>query len=137
MSGDRSPQSVVAAFIQAMHEWELSSWEASRRARNTPDPASYWPEVAAALGRVFATFCTPRERPQGRQASFQKPPEYDSNAEHILDSGITGDRARVDTERKAPFGGGLLRYTLHRRDNQWLIDNVKRKNGDDWEPAIL
>ncbi|MGE0453974.1 MAG: NTF2 fold immunity protein [Vicinamibacteria bacterium] len=131
------PGEVVAAFIKAMNEWEVSSWEASRRARGTANPGSYWPEVTAALDRVFEAFCTPRERPQGRQASFQKPPEYDPSAEQILGSEIAGDKAYVDTERKAVFGGGLLRYALQRRHGKWMIDNVKRKDGEEWARALL
>jgi hypothetical protein len=43
----------------------------------------------------------------------------------------------VDTDREAALGGGRLRYTLHRRGDRWLIDNVKRLVGDTWQRATL
>lgn len=133
-----TPESIVMAFIRAMNEWEQQAWDASRKARLTPDPESYWPEVTARLDRVFAEFCTPRKRPQGREESFQKPPEYDPNTERILGCETKGDKAHVDTERQAPLlDGGLRRYVLHLRSGKWLIDNVKDKDGERWTPAIL
>lgn len=136
--GERSsPESIITAFIRAMNEWELRAWDASRKARTTSDPESYWPEVAATLDRVFAEFCTTRERPQGREASFQRPPEYDPESERVVGHEIAGNRAYVDTEREAPLGGGRLRYTLHQRGGKWLIDNVKQKSGDGWTKSIL
>jgi NTF2 fold immunity protein of polymorphic toxin system component len=137
MSEDPSPEAIVSAFIQAMNRWELGAWDASRRARDTPDPASYWPEIKASFDLVFAEFCTPRDRPHGRNASFLHPPEYDPNVEKIIRSELAGDKAYVDTQREAPLGGGVLRYTLHQRNGRWLIDSVKRMCGDKWERAIL
>jgi NTF2 fold immunity protein len=137
MNEDPSPEAVVSAFIHAMNGWELNAWEASRRARDTPDPASYWLEVKAGIDLVFAEYCTSRDRPEGRHASFQRPPEYDPNVERIIGFELAGDKAYVDTERQAPLGGGALRYTLHRRNGKWLIDSLKRKSGDKWVRAIL
>src|SRR5262245_37580579 len=112
MSEDLSPEAVVRGFINAMHSWEISAWEARRQAQDTPDPASYWPHVKAGLDLVYAGFCTIRDRPHGRNASFQHPTEYDPNSEQIIGSEIAGDKAYVDTERRALLGGGILRYTL-------------------------
>ncbi len=137
MNESFSPESIVMAFIHAMNEWELSAWAASRQAHDTSNPESYWPDVTAGLEQVFAEFCTSRERLQGRQASFQRPPEYDPTSERIIASEIIGDKAHVDTIREAPLGGGLLRYLLHRGSDKWLIDNVKQKSGDTWIKAIL
>ncbi len=87
---------------------------------------------------MFAEHCTVQERPQGRRASFQKPPQYDPRRETITRVDIDGDRAYVETERVAPLGGGTYRYTLHRRQGLWLIDSVKRKDGGDrWVRDIL
>jgi hypothetical protein len=130
------PASNVTAFIRAMNDWELNAWEASRRARGTTDPESYWPEVTAGLQRVFGEFCTPGVRTEGREETFQQPPEYDPKTERIIGTGVTGDEAYVDTERDAPLGG-LLRYVLRRRGGRWLVDGVKRKDGDDWMDAVL
>jgi hypothetical protein len=130
-------EAVVAAFIRAMNEWEWDAWRAGREARDTSTPDSYWPAVTASLQRVFAEYCTPRERPHGREASFQSPPEYDPEREHVVATRIEGRKALVDTDRQAALGGGRLRYTLHIRGDRWLIDNVKRRLGDAWERGIL
>lgn len=132
-----SPESVVTAFIRAMNEWELSAWDARRQARDTSNPESYWPEVTAGLERVFAQFCTPRERPYGRQASFQRPPEYDPKTERIVGIEIVGDKTHVETEREALLGGGPRRYVLHLRNERWFIDNVKQLREGKWIKAIL
>ena len=120
-----------------MNAWELRAWELSRAARDSPDRTSHWPEVQATLDSVFAKHCTARKRPQGRQASFQRPPEYDPQRETIIRTEVDRELAYVDTERVAPLGGGAYRYTLHRRDDRWLIDNVKRRDGDRWVHHIL
>jgi hypothetical protein len=99
MDEGRAPEAVVAEFIRAMHAWELRAWELARIARDSPAPESYWPEVCAIMDSVFAEHCTVRERPQGRQASFQRPPQYDSEREAITRVDVDGDRAYVETER--------------------------------------
>ncbi len=132
-----TPEAVVGAFIAAMNRWELQAWEARRRARGTPTPESYWPEVTAALERVFAEFCTARKRKQDRAESFQKPPEYDPDTERIVASESSDDRAFVDTERQALLGGGRYRYTLHRKNGRWLVDNLQHHSEGKWVRCIL
>src|SRR6185295_7113522 len=110
MPEDPSPESVVAQFIQAMNAWELQAWDLAQAARSTPDQASYWLEVQARVESVFAKHCTVRERPQGRHASFQRPPEYDPQREQITNAEQDGQRAYVETERKATIGSGTYRY---------------------------
>jgi hypothetical protein len=132
-----SPESIVTAFIHAMNEWERSAWDARRQARDTSNPESYWPEVTAGLEQVFAGFCTSRERPYGRQASFQRPPEYDPKTERIVGSEIVGDKAHVETERQALFGGGPRRYVLRLRNDRWFIDHVKQMSEGKWAKVIL
>jgi len=130
-------ESVVIVFVRAMNEWERAAWSARRSARDTDTPDSYWPGVAAALERLLAEFCTPRERPYGRLGSFQHPPEYDPELERVVGSRIAGRKAIVDTDRKVALGGGRRRYTLHRRGDRWLVDNVKQLVGDTWQKATL
>ena len=137
MDEGRTPEAVVAEFICAMNAWELRAWELSRIARDSPTPESYWPEVQASMDSVFAVHCTLRERPQGRQASFQRPPQYDPRRETITRVDVDGDRAHVETKRVATLGGGTYRYTLHRRQSRWLIDSLKRKDGNRWVREIL
>jgi NTF2 fold immunity protein of polymorphic toxin system component len=137
MREDASPEAVVEAFIQAMNDWERRAWRVSRAARDSADPSSCWPEIRATMDAVFATYCTPHERPHGRQGSFQKPPQYDPRSERVVRAAIDQDRAYVETDRVSPLGGGAHRYTLHRRAHRWLIDNVKRQDGERWVPDTL
>lgn len=133
------PASVVAAFIEAMNQWEIESWKASRDARDTADPASYQAAVLQNMNQVFATYCTDKDRKQGRSGSFQKPPEYDPATERTLSTSLEDDgkRAIVETERQAILGGGRYRYVLHRKGNQWRIDNLKYEYDGKWQQAIL
>ena len=132
------PRSVVAGFINAMHEWELRSWDAMRAARETPDPSSYQAGVFQGMADIFSRFCTTRQRPHGRQGAFQKPPEYDPDRETLVDIEVVNPRrARVDTDRVAVLGGGRYRYILHKTNDRWLIDRLQHQCGDTWESAIL
>ena len=131
------PESVVLSFIAAMHQWELDSHASCRAVRDSPDPASYQPAVAAAMADVFSQFCTPKPRPNGRNASFQNPPEYNPDHESIESSELLGACASVCTRRDAVFGG-TFRYTLKRIGSRWLIDTLKQRNDDGSEsPAVL
>lgn len=132
-----SPEARVAAFIRAMHAWELASWDASRKARGAPDPASYRPGVEAALDRVFAEFCAAPGVPEGRAASFQRPPGYDPALERIAGCDAAADRASVETERDALLGGGRRRYRLVRTGGRWRIDGADERRRDGWAAAML
>ena len=133
-----SPESVVAAFISAMHAWEVESWDARARARHSDDPSSYIPEVQESQDGLFARFCTPRDRPYGRHGSFQKPPEYDPAREKIIRSGVQStSRAWVETERESGLGGGRYQYVLHKRGAKWLIDSVKSEDNEKWMRSTL
>jgi hypothetical protein len=131
-------ESVVTAFIRAMHEWELDAWRTERGARQGRDPEP-WTEIRAGQERVFAAYCTTRDRPYGRQASFQHPPEYDPAGEDVSGVEVRGRTAQVETERRAPLGGGRRRYQLQARADRWLIDSVKglADGSGRWENRIL
>ena len=137
MNEQRMPESTVTEFIRAMHEWEVNADDASRRARGSPQAASYLDEVSAACDRVFAEFCTARERPHRRQASFSRPPEYNPQTERIVASSVDGAKAQVDTHREAVLGAGLYRYLLRCQHGKWLIDRVKHEQDGQWQNHIL
>jgi NTF2 fold immunity protein len=137
MSDSLAPEVVVKRFIQAMNSWELAAWKLCRAARDSANPDAYQPEVMATQLAVFAKHCTARERPHGRQGSFQHPPEYDPERETIVKVEVEGERAHVDTNRDAVLGGGPHRYVLHRGARGWLIDSLKEKVDDAWIPKIL
>jgi hypothetical protein len=128
---------VVAAFIRAMHEWELASWAAARACRDSDDPGSYLAGVAEACSRIFKAYCTPRDRPYGRQNSFSRPPDYDPERETVGAQSIKGRIATVDTTREAVIGGGEHRYVLHLVGGEWLIDNLKIEQDGKWDRVNL
>jgi len=132
-----SPEFVVQQFIQAMNVWELAAWKLSRAARDSAGPAAYQHQVLAAQLEVFSKFCTARDRPHGRQGSFQRPPEYDPEREPIVRVEVRGSRAYVDTTRDAVLDGGLRRYVLQRHEGAWLIDSAKAMVEGAWVLSSL
>lgn len=133
------PGSVVTAFIAAMNAWEIAAWKAGRASRESADRSGYRQPVLEAMNRIFGFYCTQKDRKQGRNGSFQKPPEYDPTCESITDVKVDDGRriAHVTSERQVALGGGTYRYTLYRRSGKWLIDNLKCKSGGKWIKHIL
>ena len=128
------PESVVSGFIASMNFWEIQAWTLSKKSKD----GQIWAEILRAQEAVFASFCTPKDRPFGRNGSFQKPPEYDPQNESIVASDFEReDRAHVETQREALLGGGRYRYTLYRRGGRWLIDNIKFYEAGTWTRSIL
>lgn len=132
------PNSVLRAFIEAMNLWEKDSWELSQAA-TAEDPSAYQEDVNRNMDLVFQAYCTPKERKNGRQGSFQHPPMYDPAIESIESSSVAKNekKAFVETNREAKLGGGKYRYTLLRQKERWLIDSVKRLRDEIWENSIL
>jgi hypothetical protein len=119
----QTPEVVLRGFITAMNRWERESWAASKAARNTDNPASYWTLVIEHMNAIFAQFCTRRERPYGRQGSFRHPPEYDPDTEQILE--VVEESARrvhIITQQQTGFKT-KCRYVLLKQQGQWRIDN--------------
>jgi len=133
------PASVVSSFIAEMNYWEMDSWKAMRLSRDSVNPDTYQHNVRAAVDIIFDKYCTKKERPYGRQASFQKPPEYDPEKEHIISVQIESNKnkAFIETEREAVLGGGRFLYVLFRKEGKWLIDNLKHDNQGKCERYIL
>jgi hypothetical protein len=132
-----SPEHTVLAFIRAMHSWEEFAWQASREARRRAPEDDPTQAISEALDKVFAQFCTPKDRPFGRAGSFQDPPECDPSRERVVRTKVVNRRAEVETERNAVLGGGPWLYVLHLHDGRWLIDNVKWNDGTTWKRGIL
>lgn len=129
---------MVRQLICAMNAWERSAWQAQWESREAADPSAYLAQFRVEVEGIFRTFCTPKDRPFGRQASFQHPPEYDPAGKIDIDCQVSGNKAIVETERRAVLGGGRYRYALQRIGGRWLIDNLKtRIDGDKWVRAIL
>lgn len=118
-----TPEAVLRGFIAAMNRWEIESWAASQVAQKTTTPDSYWPLVIERMNAIFAAFCTPRERPNGRNGVFSHPQEYDPDTESIL--AITDEsprRVRIITRQHTGFKN-KCQYVLLKQQGQWRIDN--------------
>ncbi|WPO50160.1 NTF2 fold immunity protein [Pseudomonas sp. S1Bt23] len=78
------------------------------------------------LDAIFDSFCTKKERKQGRQTSLlcSDPPEY-SPSENILSSTMSGSKAVISTQQNVGFKN-QYRYMLNFKSNQWFVD---KKNG--------
>ena len=127
------PEAVVGTFIRAMNMWETYANRVSRERK-----ADAWPEIHRSQKTVFDAFCTQKERKQGRNGSFQRPPEYDPDSERIVGiEPITGSKTHVVTERESILGGGRYQYVLLRQANRWFIDSVKYLDGSKWRNSIL
>ena len=136
-AGDLSPDAIVESFIAAMNAWEIEAAAVHRRAKEAGLTANY---NQPPLEEIFRRHCTPRDRPEGRLKgpSFQRPPEYNPTAERVAEVTVRDERvAMVETLRTAVLGGGRYRYTLHRHNGRWLIDNVMRLSGSKWKRGIL
>ena len=133
------PASVVFHFISAMNAWELKSWQSQRANRGAVDVAVHQSGILDDMQTIFALYCTPKKRANGRNGSFQRPPEYDPVRERILHfrEDEDGKHAFVTTYREGTLGGGHHKYTLVRRTGKWFIDTLKRQTGDEWRNAIL
>ncbi|REK28190.1 MAG: hypothetical protein DWQ42_05590 [Planctomycetota bacterium] len=127
---EQSPEKVLRGFISSMHRWELDAWARSRAVRDMPDPSSYQAEVMEKMKAIFAEFCTSKERPYGRQGSFQKPPEYDPHAEEVVEiNHVSPHRTEITTQRSTGFSE-KRRYVLLKENGRWRIDNAKAVNED-------
>jgi hypothetical protein len=83
------PESVLRGFILSMHRWECTA--AKRRFVN---------EVSNdELKTIFDLYCTPKERPYGRNGSFRIPPEYDAEESLLSKNRLTPRRAELITRQ--------------------------------------
>lgn len=134
------PESVVDAFIAAMHQWELDAAREMQIASETDEPSAYQAVILQTHAALFLRYCTVRDRKYGRLGSFSMPPEYDPTKEKILSSTIDAKKktATVETLRDAMWGSPeKYRYILFLTDGKWLIDNQKLERNDKWIQNIL
>jgi hypothetical protein len=114
-----NPEEVVSNFIVAMNEWEIEANHLSKSGKG-------FDAIIESMNKVFDLFCTKKDRPYGRNGSFQRPPEYDPKSESIVFSNVEeSNKATVITSREATLGGGIYKYVLYKKSGKWLIDNLK------------
>jgi hypothetical protein len=110
---------VLQAFFREMNSWERDCW--SRR--KDPDIDGRNKRHLASMQEIFVRYCTPKERKYGRLGSYSNPPEYDPQAEKILEQALESSRRAVITTQQTTGFCHKCRYVLLRRGNQWLVDN--------------
>ena len=123
------PAETVRRFIVDMHAWEVQSG-ADYKTSPPEDHQAFRERLLATQAVVFARWCTPRERPYGRQGSFGLLPEYQPEHEHLLETCLEGPRralvyTQLDIRTKRRW-----RYVLFKKAGRWLIDNRKYLNVD-------
>lgn len=120
------PLAVLKGFIAEMNRWELESWRMSREARHTSDPASWQKPVAAAKGRIFSRYCSPKHMKYADTGGFGKPPNYDPATEQVLEV-VTEKPGRVSIFTRQPTASSprKCQYVLLKKDGRWWIDNKK------------
>lgn len=119
-----SPIQVLQAFMTAMHEWERNSYQEFEKVRNGDgDWISERQHRLQGINEIFAQYCTPKDRPLGRQGSFSHPPEYDPETEQVLEIVEESKRRVVIFTQEGSGFRHKNRYVLLRKGDKWLIDN--------------
>ncbi len=130
------PEAVLGCFMVEMNRWERESWQ---RLRASPSGTAVYEPIGQELDRIFARYCTPKKRPQGRQNSLgvASPPDYDPASQTITNVvHETSRRASVYTVDTYRFNRELC-YVLIKRGGKWLLDSKKQKFVDGWERWFL
>lgn len=120
---DNDPVSVVRGLILEMHRFE----KAAPQAKNVK-------ELLKLQDAVYQRFCTAKDRPYGRNGSYQSPPEYQPNNEYLIDCTYPNPRrAEVFTRNDKNIPTEYL-YVLLKKGGRWLVDSKKyRLVGGEWD----
>jgi hypothetical protein len=129
---DLEPVAVLYGFIKAMNHWERESYPESRQLFREGEHIvdqqllmAYAQRKNQRLKEIFSAYCTLRERPYGRQSTFQHPPEYDPENEKLLDIvKESSQRVVIFTQETTGFCH-KNRYVLLRKGGEWRVDNKK------------
>lgn len=142
------PTSVVEGFIHQMHCWEAlaGALSACAQARFRPGGAAeLHPEemrVSEAIRQIppciAAIYLTERDPAFVPSGSYSVPPEYDPATETVVRvAPKTRTQVVVETDRKAPYMGGLREYVLKKQGEVWLIDSVSATIGTKKQKVAL
>lgn len=119
-----SPLQTLYKFMAAMNQWEREAHQESQRIlREGGSWAIKNQKDLEAMHKIFAQYCTPKDRPLGRQGSFSHPPEYDPETEQVLEIVEESKRRVVIFTQEGSGFQHKNRYVLLRKGDKWLIDN--------------
>lgn len=136
----QSPEHVVSAFIQAMHEWEVGAYK--RYKQEIFEEADHAKILAASAKagderkQVVARYCSTTQR---YPAPFGYPPQYDPARERIVEvRKKTAKRVEVLTEYMYPeqYINEKRRYKLILTGQGWKIDDRTTQHNKRWFSSI-
>jgi len=128
MSSDYSDvEQSLKKFILVMNAWELRYYKEVRE----KGLVAVREKMKEDLNEIFCSFCTKRDRKQGRQTSLLccDPPEY-SPSEIFISSTVSGKKASISTQQTVGFKN-KYRYTFKSTDSRWLLDKKECLDDDD------
>jgi hypothetical protein len=110
----------LQGFFTAMNQWEIDSW---RRSRQVKDGQLSHEEATAVtakrLDEIFAQYCVPGSLTRG--VSYQKPPEYNPEAEPILEvEEKSTTRVMIVTQQTTGFKNKCM-YEVALTDGEWQV----------------
>ncbi len=121
----RTPEEVVRGFVAAMHRWESECARIAKKEKRSAADAVFGIS-GPAMKTIFDEFCTPRERPYGRNGrSYSTPPEYEPRDAMGEVKMVGPRRAEIETSR----GGRVperVTYVLLKVGGAWLVDSKTR-----------
>jgi hypothetical protein len=107
------PSQIVLGFVRAMGRWEVGCVRDQKLDRD-------------GLEKIFAIYCTPRDRKYAQRVHFSNPPEYNPEKETVERVESRGKRAQVFTVTRFPFSHfRYYCYTLLHEEEGWLLDSKK------------
>jgi len=115
-------QRVLTDFISAMNSWELIYYPLVR----DNGMLSVKDKMREDLNKIFNTFCTNKDRKQGRQVALSctEPPTY-SPDEEITGQDESKNKVAIYTQQHTGLKN-KYRYTLQLKNNEWLLDKKER-----------
>lgn len=128
------PDDVVRAFIIEMAHWQYEATQAMQAAAQTSQPNSFWTAIETSMQEIFDRYCTPKDRPYGRQGgTFSQRDNSDVTVNIIEVVHETSKRCAVTVEQafqhsyknKQYTMSKKFRYILLKKSGKWLIDNRK------------
>lgn len=137
--GTPSPVQVLRAFMTAMNEWERNSYQEFEKVRNGDgDWISERQHRLQGINEIFAQYCTPKDRPLGRQGSFGHPPEYDPETEQVLEIVEESKRRVVIYTQEGTRFRNKCRYVLLCKGDKWLLDSKQWQDVEGkWQRGAL
>ncbi|MGN6085218.1 NTF2 fold immunity protein [Trinickia sp.] len=121
-----SARTLLASFMQKMHEWEVKTFDLYRPENGGPEKNGSL--AKAELKAIYDEYLTERDRKTGRLAgpSAELPPEYDLSAEEFISSEPVGEsKVVISTKWTHPEIGDFSedrRYTMVWKENGWRLD---------------